>query len=52
MIGAVSIAIGIVVALGLIEYGISQIGGYIMKSCFIVGFVSLFVNVILMSKSE
>jgi len=51
-IGAVSIAIGIIVGLVIIEYGTSQIGRYIMKSSFIVGFVSLFANVILMLKVE
>jgi len=48
--GATTIAIGVIVGLVLIENGTSQVGRYILRSCFIVGFVLLFVNVINMSK--
>jgi len=51
-IGTILIFFGAIVGWVLIENGASQLGRYIMRGSFIAAFVSLFVNAILMIKTE
>jgi len=51
-IGSIAVGIGFVVGLILIINGTNHIGVYIMRGCFIVGFISFFVGYIIMVKAE
>jgi hypothetical protein len=51
-VGAILIFFGAIVGWVLIENGAGQLGRYIMRGSFIVAFVSLFINAILMFKAE